>query len=181
MAASVSPVEALKYVESTENMKSHKGSSGGKLYRMAFRNVFRNKNRTFVTFTSLFFGLVLYFIISTCLYGIDYEKKYQKEIPDSFILRNLTYQTDDSNTIEEYFTSEIMEKVSGMDGVESVAADYVEPVRFLNVTEDLEAYVKEQALYRECSEDEVKEDFLGEAVGLSMKQPTEIQLPEYLE
>lgn len=170
MAASVSPVEALKYVESTENMKSHKGSSGGKLYRMAFRNVFRNKNRTFVTFTSLFFGLVLYFIISTCLYGIDYEKKYQKEIPDSFILRNLTYQTDDSNTIEEYFTSEIMEKVSGVDGVESVAADYVEPVRFLNVTEDLEAYVKEQALYRECSEDEVKEDFLGEAVGLSMKQ-----------
>ena len=170
MAAGVSPVEALKYVEHTGNVKAHKGSSGGKLYRMAWRNVFRNRKRTIVTFASLFFGLVLYLIISTCLYGVDYEKKYQREIPDSFIVRNLTYQTEDVSTIEDYFMPETVERISELDGVERVAADYVEPVRFLSGTEELDAYVKEQASYEEMSKEEVKEDFRGEAVGLSLEQ-----------
>lgn len=170
MAASVSPVEALKYVEYTGGMKARKGSSGGKLHRMAWRNVFRNKKRTAVTFASLFFGLVLYLVISTCLYGVDYEKKYQREIPDSFIVRNLTYQTEDISTIEDYFTPETVERISKLDGVESIAADYVEPVRFLSGTEELDAYVKEQAFYEELSEEEVKADFQGEAVGLSLEQ-----------
>ena len=54
MAAQVSPIEALKYVEQTETIKTHRGGSGGKLYRMAYRNVFRSKKKARVTFASLF-------------------------------------------------------------------------------------------------------------------------------
>lgn len=170
MAAKVSPVEALKFVESTDKVKAHYSRGGGKLYRMAYRNVFRSKKRAIITFASLFFGLLVYLIVSTCTYGVNYAEKYRREIPDNFVLRNLSYQTEDISTIEDLFDQETIKEIESWEGVQKVTVDYVEPVLFLEGDDTLCSYAEEQARYREISEEEVYGDFQATAIGLPVEK-----------
>ena len=132
LAAKVSPIEALKYIEHTEKVKVHKSTDGGKLYHMAFRNVFRSKKCAMVTLASLFFGVLIYFIICSNLFHINYEERYRREIPDNFIVRNLTFETEDENTIQNLLNEEVVKKISEWDGVDRVDLDYVRYTKFQN-------------------------------------------------
>ena len=132
LAAKVSPIEALKYIEHTEKVKVHKSTYGGKLYHMAFRNVFRSKKCAMVTLASLFFGVLIYFIICSNLFHINYEERYRREIPDNFIVRNLTFETEDENTIQNLLNEEVVKKISEWDGVDRVDLDYVRYTKFQN-------------------------------------------------
>lgn len=170
MAAKVSPVEALKFVEGTDKVKEHHSSGGGKLYCMAYRNIFRSKKRAMVTFASLFFGLLIYLVVSTCTYGVDYSEKYRREQPDNFILTNLSFQTDDVSTIENLFDEEIIEEIGNMEGVQEVFADYVEPALFLEADKTLDSYITEQSMYRGTTEEAVSEDFQATAIGLPIEK-----------
>ena len=170
LAAKVSPVEALKYIEHTEKVKAHKSANGGKLYRMAFRNVFRSKKRAMVTLASLFFGVLIYFIICSNLFHINYEERYQREIPDNFIVQNLTFETDDQNTIQDLLNEEVVKEISEWDGVDRVDLDYVQYTKFQNAGETLKPYLTEQAQYREIEEQEVREDFQVMLAGLTNEE-----------
>lgn len=167
LAAKVSPVEALKYIEHTEKVKAHKSANGGKLYRMAFRNVFRSKKRAMVTLASLFFGVLIYFIICSNLFHINYEARYQREIPDNFIVRNLTFETEDQNTIQDLLNEEVVKEISGWEGVDRVDLDYVQYTKFQNAGEMLKPYLTEQVQYRETEEQEVLDDFQVMLAGLT--------------
>lgn len=138
LAAGVSPVEALKYIEHTEKVKAHKSANGGKLYCMAFRNVFRSKKRAMVTLASLFFGVLIYFIICSNLFHINYEERYQREIPDNFIVQNLTFETEDQNTIQDLLNEEVVKEISEWDGVDRVDLDYVQYTKFQNARRNSE-------------------------------------------
>ncbi len=167
LAAKVSPVEALKYIEHTEKVKAHKSENGGKLYRMAFRNVFRSKKRAMITLASLFFGVLIYFIICSNLFHINYEERYQREIPDNFIVQNLTFETEDQNTIQDLLNEDVVKEISEWDGVDRVDLDYVQYTEFQNAGEMLKPYLTEQARYREIEEQEVLEDFQVMLAGLT--------------
>lgn len=170
LAAKVSPVEALKYIEHTEKVKAHKSANGGKLYRMAFRNVFRSKKRAMVTLASLFFGVLIYFIICSNLFHINYEARYQREIPDNFIVQNLTFETEDQNTIQDLLNEEVVKEISEWDGVDRVDLDYVQYTKFENAGETLKPYLTEQAQYRGIEEQGVLEDFQVMLAGLTNEE-----------
>lgn len=78
VAAKVSPVEALRYTEVQENINSKHSRKGTKLYCMAFRNVFRNKKRALLTFSSMFLA-AYFFVISTSAYRINYDVRFERE------------------------------------------------------------------------------------------------------
>lgn len=170
MAAQVSPTEALKYIERTEMMKVRKGNNGGKLYRMAYRNVFRNKKKAIVTFASLFFGFLIFLIVGVCTFGVDYEERYAREQPDSFTLRNLTFQTADADDIEDILNESVAEIIYGWDGVEKIAFDYVEPVYVQNKDSFLEPYIELQAQYMDLTEEQTEEQLRARSIGLSFEK-----------
>lgn len=170
MAAKVSPVEALKYVEHTEKMKAHHGSGGGKLYRMAYRNVFRSKKRACVTFASLFFGMVIYLVVASCTQDADYEEKYKREQPDSFTLQNLSFQTENVSAVEDLLDEGTVERIRSFSGVQEMQADYVQPALFQEAETALKPYLEEQAMYRELSPEETARDFQARFVGLPLSQ-----------
>lgn len=170
LAAKVSPVEALKYTGHTEKIKVRKGINGGKLYRMAFRNVFRSKKRAMITLASLFFGVLIYFIICSNLFQINYEARYEREIPDNFIVSNLTFETDDPNTIQDLLNEEVVQEISEWNGVDRVDLDYVQYTKFLNAKEELKPYLTEQAQYRELEEQEVQDDFQVMLTGVTEEE-----------
>lgn len=170
LAARVSPMEALKYIGHTEKIKARKGTNGGKLYRMAFRNVFRSKKRAMITMASLFFGVLIYFIICSNLFQINYEARYEREIPDNFIVQNLTFETDDPNTIQDLLDEEVVQEISEWNGVDRVDLDYVQYTKFLNAEKGLKPYLTEQAQYREMEEQEVRADFQVMLAGLTEEE-----------
>lgn len=166
IAGKVSPIEALRYIEYTEKSKLYKTSGGGKLYRMAFRNVFRNKKRAIVTFISLFLGFLIYLIVSIATYGVDYDIKYKAEMPDNFRLTNLSFKSDDKRQIQNVFSDSILQKMKNIEGIKQISFDYVEDVFFVESEKVLESYLKEQAMYAEESEAEAAKHFAARAVGL---------------
>lgn len=86
IAGKVSPVEALKYSGVSEkiNIKNKKSTSGGKLYKMAFRNVFREKKRAFIVFVSLFMGIVTFLSVSGFFSSLDVKNYIDNYAPWDF-------------------------------------------------------------------------------------------------
>lgn len=123
-----------------------------------------------LTFASLFLGLLVYLIVSTCTYGVNYTEKYRREIPDNFVLRTLSYQTEDISTIEDLFGQETIKEIESWEGVQRVTVDYVEPVLFLEGDASLRSYAEEQARYREVSEEEVYRNFQATEIGLPVEK-----------
>lgn len=170
MAAQVSPAEALKFAEQTETVKVHKDSGGGKLYRMAYRNVFRSKKRAMVTFASLFFGFLIFLIVGVCTFGADYEEKYDREQPDSFTLQNLTFQRADADNIENILNESVIDTIRGWDGVEKITFDYAEPAYIQNKDTFLEPYIKLQAQYDGFTEKQTGGRLRARSIGLPVEK-----------
>lgn len=86
IASSVSPVEATHYIEQFFQPKKQvkKTSNGGKLYKMAFANVGRNKKRAVLVLISLSLSLVLLNTVFTVTQGFDMDKYLAKFVDTDF-------------------------------------------------------------------------------------------------
>lgn len=92
IASKVSPLEALKFGELGKKKKNIKRSTnGGKLYRMAFANLGRNKKRTVLVILSLALSAVLFNTVFTLTNGFDEEKYVDKFIDKDFIISTIDY------------------------------------------------------------------------------------------
>ncbi len=125
MAGEVSPVEALKYtgVSAKKKKKDRKTTKGGKLYRMAFYNVFREKKRAFLVFTSLFMGTITLLSVNGFLASLKLENFIDAYYPNDF-----SYQSLDPAV--ETFNEDFMEELSKIDGITNI-----------NVVESIQANV----------------------------------------
>lgn len=87
LAGKVSPVEALKYHGQVKGRnKGKKTTDGGKLYKMSFRNVFREKKRAFLVFASLFMGTMAFLSVSTFLGSLKLENYVDAYLPNDFTI-----------------------------------------------------------------------------------------------
>ena len=170
LAAKVSPTEALKYVDVVNKVKGYKGSGGGKLYRMAYRNVFRSRKRALVTFASLFFGLLIYLTVSSSTQELNYDLKYAREMPYDFVMEDISWQLGDEEKAEKGLDDGILEKVENLEGVDKIETDYVEVTKVDEPEQFLAPYAELQALYSGAAEEEVWSDLRFKAVGLSMEK-----------
>lgn len=146
LAAKVSPIEALRYTEVQENINSKRSRKGTKLYCMAFRNVFRNKKRALLTFSSMFFGLLIFFVISTSTYGVNYDVKLEREQPYSFTLKNLSFQTDDYTKIEDILNGDVQSQIQSWNGVSDINTEYVDYAVFKEPVPELAPWIQQQAM-----------------------------------
>lgn len=156
IAGKVSPIEALRYTEQSGNIRQHHTSNGGKIYRMAFRNVFRNRKRAIITLLSLFMGMFLFMALQIALYDIDLDLKFNNEIPNNFMLSNLSFQTENYEGLIPFFDEKTVKEIKDWDGVEQVICEYAEPALITGGQENLELYRKRQA---ELTEEAVTETF----------------------
>lgn len=87
LASKVSAVEALKYHgQNTVKMKARKSTDGGKLYKMAFRNVFREKKRAFLVFASLFMGTIAFLSVDTFIGSMKLENYIDFYLPNDYTI-----------------------------------------------------------------------------------------------
>lgn len=86
LAGKISPVEALKYngVKNT-NIKPRKTTDGGKLSKMAFRNVFREKKRAVLVFASLLTGTLVLLATQVFFGSIKLENFAENYVPNDYV------------------------------------------------------------------------------------------------
>lgn len=127
LAGKVSAVEALKYHgQNVVKTKVKKSTNGGKLYKMAFRNVFREKKRAILVFASLFMGTMAFLSVNTFIGSMKLENYVDYYLPNDYTIY-INSGTED-NTQEEEDTclqaaNRLVEDISKIDGIMEVSVN----------------------------------------------------------
>ncbi|MDE7476778.1 MAG: ABC transporter permease, partial [Lachnospiraceae bacterium] len=121
IAAGVSPVEAVRYIDNTNGIKKNRKSrNGAKISGMAAANLGRNKKRTVLVVVSMSLSLVLFNTIYTFSIGFDIDKYLSTFVETDFLvshasLMNYTYRGDD-DTVTDSMIAAIEEQDGFQEG-----------------------------------------------------------------
>ncbi len=143
IAAKVSPVEAVRYTDGGEPKQKRsrrtadrkgaaggmaaagrekKTTDGGKLWRMAFSNLGRNKKRTVLVLCSLSLAVVLLNSVFTVTHAFDMDRYLRKFVSSDFLIANAVYYqslytgSSEETVQEEKLTESFIKVCEGLDG-----------------------------------------------------------------
>ena len=121
VAASVSPVEAVRYtdVDSHDRKKEKRSTDGGKLIKMAMSNLGRNRKRTLLTLLSLSLSLVLLNCVFTISRGLDMDKYLSTFVDNDFLVAHAGYFKNDYYNAELTVDEQVIEDMESLPGFES--------------------------------------------------------------
>lgn len=139
IASIISPTEALRYSGSKQNKKKkdRKSTNGGKLYKMAWYNVFRDKKRATLVFLSLFIGITTYLSVSTYLDCMGIESYVNRYTRNDFEIQN-------RKAIDGKIDYKLIKEIKNIDGVKSVSN-----FKFSNLQSDTNQIPDPSAQYTE--------------------------------
>lgn len=127
MAAKVSPIEALRYMDSdviVKNKKIKDSHSGNPQKRMAWSNLGRNKKRTVLVVLSLSLSIVLMNTVFNISHSVDPEKAIKNMISCDFSIgqSNLLdyYEVSEKSALSQSF----IQAVEQQDGFDSGGCEY---------------------------------------------------------
>lgn len=122
LAGSVSPVEAVKYTGVYSGKSKKKNTaSGGKLYRMAMRNVFREKKVTALVFGSLFMGTMAFLAMNAFLRGLDLENFAKMYLPYDYTVNCHISNDEDGYNKMRNQSEALAEELKEIDGMSDVS------------------------------------------------------------
>lgn len=136
LASRISPVEALKYNgQNAEKIKPKKGTDGGKLHKMAFRNVFREKKRATLVFASLFMGTIAFLSTNTLFSSMKLENYVNRYLPHDYIIyiNSGSNDSEDQETISNNrsATSRLIDEIHQIDGITNVEVSYTTDINLV--------------------------------------------------
>lgn len=91
MAGRVSPIEALRYTESSGRTKGKRTKKRVSLFSMAWANLGRSRGKTIVTIVSLALAVVLFQLVVTFVNGFDMDKYVSRSFASDFQIANAGY------------------------------------------------------------------------------------------
>lgn len=120
LASRIAPVEALKFngIRQNGSKKAFTTTSGGKLHKMAWRNVFREKRRALLVFASLFMGSIAFLAADTFFGSIKIEHYIDYYVQNDYSIyfaRNI--EREDETAKENFALAETFEQLPGMENV----------------------------------------------------------------
>lgn len=143
IAGNISPTESLIYSGSKANKqkKDRKSTNGGKLYKMAWYNVFRDKKRAILVFASLFVGIITYLSVNTFLDCVGMENYINSRVSNDFEIQN-------RKAVDGKINDKFIKEIQSMDGVKSVSN-----FKLSNLQRNINEISDSRAVYREDSEE----------------------------
>lgn len=117
-AGRVSPVEAARYTGIEQNTKrtQKKSTDGGKVYKMAWSNLGRDKTRTSIVVASMSLSLILLNSIYTISQGFDMDKYLAKFVQNDFLLAHANYFNHRFSTNNDSLSTRYIEAVKTQEG-----------------------------------------------------------------
>lgn len=133
MASKVSPVEAIRYQESSsDKRKIRKGYKTLNLTRLSWANLARNRKRTAVTIITMGLSCVLFISLSAVANSMSIEDLARRTIPEGDFMIELdtsyndkTYPENnlDSVQMQNPLDSALLEKIASIEGVEKIETE----------------------------------------------------------
>ncbi len=121
LAGRVSAVEALRFNGQNQiKTKSKNSTSGGKVYKMAFRNVFREKKRAILVFASLFMGTMAFLSVDVFLGSMKLENYVEYYLPNDFTIYTRAGQEDNTEEDEAEYDSQIERLVQDLEEIDGI-------------------------------------------------------------
>lgn len=129
MAGKISPIEAIRYQESSRGKKRRKGTKNVSLFGLSKANLTRNKRRTAVTMITMGLSCVLFMSLAAVMNSMEPQDIAAREIPQgdfrltlNYALADKEYPENNLNNLqmEDYFSDELQAQIKAMDGVEAV-------------------------------------------------------------
>ncbi len=128
-AGRISPVEAIRYQESSAGKSTRKGHRNITLFWLSLANLFRNKKRTIVTLTTMGLGCVLFICLSAVLASMDAENIARASLSEgdfrlalSCSWNDETYPENNFDSLqqENLFDDTLLQKIRGIEGVKDI-------------------------------------------------------------
>lgn len=160
-AASISPIEAQKYTGVIGTVKHIRSLAHGKPYRMAWRNIFRDKKRAGVVLFSLFLGVTTFLSVTTLVFSTDVSKYIDSAFESDLVLDNETWpaQTLDDSLVEQLML---------IPGVENIHPTMWEEMR-LDYSDAFRGYIANHPMQEQISalsEQDIEDNFNGFLIGV---------------
>ncbi len=165
-AAGISPIEAQKYTGVAVKTKTTPSSAHGKPYKMAIRNIFRDKKRAVVVLLSLFLGVTTFLTVTALVFSMDMDNYVESMYKSDFILKNNTV-----NTIEpkKKFENDFLNKLKALPGFERLNTKTREWMRLDYSSKEFGQYVTDyskQNKLETLTEADINRNFRGFIVGV---------------
>ena len=158
IAARVSPVEAVRYVEAgVGKRKSRKANGDISLLKMASANLGRNRRKAVVTIISLSLSVVLLNLSVTFTNGFDMDKYLADKVSD-YIIADASYFQVGANywSKDEALAEEIIDEINIQEGV-------IDGGRIYGLTTSAQEFITEEH-YRQLREKWYSEKVLDEMI-----------------
>lgn len=120
MAAAISPVEAVKYTDTTADIrkKNKKSTDGGKIYKMALSNLGRNRKRTVLVIISLSLSAILMNSVVTLTESFDLNKYLSTFVDTDFLAAHALYFNNDYMSSDERISESLIRAIKEGPGFE---------------------------------------------------------------
>ena len=137
MAGKISPVEAMKYQESSDGKKSRKGNISVSVSRLAKANLVRNRKRTAVTMITMGLSCVLFMSLAGILNSMSADDIADRQLEGADFRIELDYSVNDETYPENNldvinqnnpFTSDLLQQIQSIKGVEEFRSIRAVPV-----------------------------------------------------
>lgn len=173
MAAKVSPMEAIRYQESSGKQKMRKGNININLFKLSAANLLRNKKRTIVTMTTMGLSCVLFMSIAGVMSSMRDEDIARRNIPEGDFRLSLDFSANDreypENNLdslqqENIFNDEFIQSIKSIDGVEGFSRErhVLVDSDFLSVLFDEEANGEYRRIPISCMDREKAKKYQSE-------------------
>lgn len=161
-AAGISPIEAQKYTGVEVKTKNTRSSAHGKPYKMAFRNIFRDKKRAGVVLLSLFLGVTTFLTVTTLVFSMNIAKYIEATFESDFVLENSALPT-------QKFDNAFIEKLEALPGFEWLGVTTWEKMSLDYSPDAFGEYVADVSTWADMegwTEEDIYENFSGFILGV---------------
>ena len=160
-AASISPIEAQKYTGVIGTVKHIRSLAHGKPYRMAWRNIFRDKKRAGVVLFSLFLGVTTFLSVTTLVFSTEISKYIDSTFESDFVLDNEAWPM-------QKLDASLVEQLMLIPGVENIHSTTWEEMR-LDYSDAFREYIANYPMQEQISalsEQDIADNFNGFLLGV---------------
>ncbi len=164
-AAGISPIEAQKYTGVEVKTKDTRSFAHGKSYKMAFRNIFRDKKRAGVVLLSLFLGITTFLTVTTLVFSMNIAKYIDSTFESDFVLKNSEWPT-------QKFDKAFIEKLESIPGFEALHVTTWEKMSLDYSPDAFGEYIAnypKQEQIANLTEKNISENFRGFVLGIDGK------------
>ncbi len=169
-AAGISPIEAQRYTGVEVKTKNTRSSVYGKPYKMAFRNIFRDKKRAGVVLLSLFLGVTTFLTVTTLVFSMDITKYIEATFESDFVLENSALPT-------QKFDKAFIEKLESLPGFEALHVTTWEKMSLDYSPDAFGEYIANNPMQEQIAnltEKDIYENFRGFVLGVDGEMLTKL-------